>query len=110
MKKRSRILICGNYGATNLGDEAILQSILQCVASVFPEAHVQVVSANPELTAKQYGIQTVSKIPAGFRSMFKGIFSKRLMETLREYQYADAVIFGGGGLFSDENLRRFLSG
>ncbi len=102
MKHNPRFLICGNYGATNLGDEAILQSILQCVTSVFPGAHVQIVSADPAKTKQQYLKETVHMIPAGFRSFVRSIFSRRLRETLRAYKHADAVIFGGGGLFTDE--------
>lgn len=102
VKHTPRLLICGNYGATNIGDEAILQSIFQVVASTFPHAHIQVASANPALTTQQYKVETVEKIPAGLRSLWKAIFSRSLKRTLTAYRSADAVIFGGGGLFTDE--------
>lgn len=105
MNKTPNILICGNYGATNIGDEAILQSILQCVRATLPRVHIRVASANPELTAKQYGVETVPKIPAGFRSIIKAFFGKGLGQTLRAFRKSDLVIFGGGGLFTDEKPR-----
>ncbi|MFO0780837.1 MAG: polysaccharide pyruvyl transferase family protein [Candidatus Gracilibacteria bacterium] len=105
MKHSPNIVICGNYGATNLGDEAILESILQFVHKAVPGAHVTVVSANPSLTASQHHVNVVPKIPSGFRSFFSAFFGKKLRKTLDAYRHADAVIFGGGGLFSDEKPR-----
>lgn len=105
MNKTPHILICGNYGATNIGDEAILQSILQCVRSTHPKAHITVVSANPAFTAKQYGVEAVHPVPAGFRSILGSFFSKKFRETLKAHKKSDLVIFGGGGLFTDEKPR-----
>lgn len=105
MKHSPNIVICGNYGATNLGDEAILESILQFVHKAVPGAHVTVVSANPALTASQHHVNVVPKIPSGFRSFFSAFFGKKLKKTLDAYRHADAIIFGGGGLFSDEKPR-----
>lgn len=105
MKKNFHVLICGNYGATNIGDEAILQSIFQFVRSTFHDCRLQVVSANPGLTSKQYEVESVPQIPAGIRSLWNAFFSKRLRQTLNAYKQADVVVFGGGGLFSDEKPR-----
>ena len=105
MKKNIHVLVCGNYGATNIGDEAILQSILQFVRSSFHDARLQVASANPSLTARQYGVESVPKIPAGMRSLVKSIFSKSLRQTLNAYKHCDVVVSGGGGLFTDEKPR-----
>lgn len=105
MNQPSRILICGNYGATNLGDEAILQALLEQVRSAFPHANLQVVSANPELTTKQHGVEAVAMVPAGLRSFVRGIFGVDFRRTSRAFRDADLIIFGGGGLFTDEKPR-----
>lgn len=119
-----RILVCGNYGATNIGDEAILESILQFCKKAFltgasgagagvaahtgAGAHVTIVSADPLRTSTRYGLESVAKIPSGFRSFFKAILGGGLWKTLRAYRNADAVIFGGGGLFTDEKPHAIL--
>ncbi len=102
MKQTPHFVICGNYGATNIGDEAILQSILQFCRHAFPHADITVISSNPARTAEQYDVKTVPMMPAGLRSYVKAFFSRSMRKTLHAYKRADAVIFGGGGLFTDE--------
>ena len=67
-----KIVICGNYGATNLGDEAILESILQMVRGAFADARatagavrVTVVSADCDSTAAKYGERYVVESEIG---------------------------------------------
>jgi polysaccharide pyruvyl transferase CsaB len=105
MKHPPRLLICGNYGATNLGDEAILKSILQFTKEAFPRAHVTVISANPEATARQFKVESVPPVPSGLRSFIRGLTGRTIRTTLNAYKECDAVIFGGGGLFTDEKPR-----
>lgn len=79
-------LLIGNYGVQNLGDEALKEYFLQA----FPDIQWTVVSASP---AKG----ELSRLPGGFRSFFH--FS--WMRTLSAYSKTDAVVFGGGSLWTD---------
>jgi polysaccharide pyruvyl transferase CsaB len=99
-----KIVICGNYGATNLGDEAILDGIVTLVRQADPAAKITVMSANPPATASEHNVESVALIPCGVRSFFKGIFSGSLGKTFDAIKSCDAVILGGGGLFADEKM------
>ena len=84
---KPRILVYGHYGNRNTGDEAILSAILADLGARLPEASIQVISHNVQLTRKQH------KVPAIDRFDVVGI--------LAEIEEADLVIAGGGGLFHD---------
>lgn len=94
-----KVLLVGNYGAGNLGDEAILISLLDlcCCHDLIPT----VISANPTETTRLYDVPSVPPIPCGIRSFLRGTLSI----TRRAYAECDAVILGGGGLFTDERWR-----
>lgn len=98
----ANILICGNYGAGNIGDEAILRSLLLLVKRVDPKASITVMSARPEHTARLYQINAVAFIPAGIRSFLRFFSRGFIVKTLKSLKKADIFILGGGGLFQDE--------
>lgn len=77
-----RCVLVGNYGVQNLGDEALRAYFLQA----FPEVEWQVVTADGPLP----------RLPCGLRSFFRPWW-----RTLRAIARADAVVFGGGSLFTD---------
>lgn len=81
-----RSLLIGNYGVGNLGDEALKDYFL----SAFPEVEWTVLSAHP--TAGQ-----LHRLPAGLRSFFTTPWFK----TLKAIRRSDAVVFGGGSLFTE---------
>lgn len=86
-----KCLLVGNYGAGNLGDDLLKQYFLE----TFPEISWAVVSANP--TSGEF-----PRLPAGIRSFL----SFRWRKTLRAMRETDAVVFGGGTLFTDiESIR-----
>lgn len=103
-----KIVICGNYGATNVGDEAILDGILDLIHSATPDAEITVLSSNPDATKKQHNVVSVFMVPAGIRSLLNGIVHGTLKETLRTIKHADAFLLGGGGLFTDEKLKAVI--
>lgn len=78
--------LIGNYGVGNLGDEALKEYFL----TFYPEVEWKVLSACPE--AGEY-----ARLPAGWRSLF----GFRWIRTLRMLRHVDAVVFGGGSLFTD---------
>lgn len=80
-----RLLLIGNYGVGNLGDEALKEYFL----AAFPDAEWTVVSARP-------APGECPRLPMGIRS-----FLLPWWRTLRAYRMCDAVIFGGGSLFTD---------
>lgn len=99
------IVVCGNYGATNVGDEAILEGILLLIRRSLDGADITALSADPEGTAAVHGVKSLPLVPAGVRSFLHGISSGSLWKTLKVIKKADLFILGGGGLFTDEKLR-----
>lgn len=81
-----RCLLIGNYGVDNLGDEALRQYFLDA----FPDIEWFVVSAQP--SASEY-----ARLPLGVRSFLGSKWGR----TLKAYCEADAVVFGGGSLWTD---------
>ncbi len=91
-----KIGIIGNYGATNIGDESILDTLIKSLYG----HEVTVFSADPDKTMADYGVRSVHVFPFGIRSAFKFGFQ----ESIRALKEVDVVIFGGGGLFQDDYL------
>lgn len=108
MNKPFRLVICGNYGATNLGDEAILQSILTMVERTHVPTHITVMSANPQATTQTYGCESVYFVPAGVKSLMRGVFRGELRKTLQAIKHCDGFILGGGGLFNGDHPRAIM--
>lgn len=82
-----RCLLIGNFGVGNLGDEALKEYFL----SEFTGIDWTVLSAHPSKTNE------TPRLPAGIRSFFRFGWIK----TLDVYRNTDAVVFGGGSLFTD---------
>lgn len=96
------ILIIGNYGAGNLGDDAILAGILTDLKAVGYRGKIAVTHGGHASSADLYkGLQKVPFVPFGLRSRFS-IRRKEAKNAIRE---ADLVILGGGGLFVDTESR-----
>lgn len=81
-----KALLIGNYGAGNLGDDALHARFL----SRFPHIDWTVVSARP-------GPTELPRLPGGIRSLL----SLRWLKTLRALRQTDMVVFGGGTLLTD---------
>lgn len=91
-----KIAVIGNYGASNIGDDAILTAILSEL-----EGHkVTIFSAYPEMTKQLFGAKTAPIFPLGFRSLYRNGFKK----SIQALKKCDVVILGGGGLFQDSRL------
>ncbi|MEZ4087142.1 MAG: polysaccharide pyruvyl transferase family protein [Candidatus Gracilibacteria bacterium] len=102
--KKTRITICGNYGATNLGDEALLEGILHMVRRSFSTPDITVLSANPDETTATHGVRSAKLIPAGIRSWIDGLKTGSSRTTKQILKDSDLFILGGGGLFTDEKI------
>ncbi len=82
-----RILITGSFGFGNLGDEAILDGVLQQLRGLDPEPEILVVAGNPEVAKREHGVRTIGW--ADWPGIVEAVAG------------ADLVIQGGGGLFFD---------
>ncbi len=91
---RDGVVICGAYGRSNAGDDAILQAILQEMRSIDPHLPITVISKNPRETRLTY------RVPAANRT---AIFAWR-----RAMKHARLYINGGGSLIQDVTSRRSL--
>lgn len=110
-KDKEKIVLCGHYGATNIGDEAIGLSLVQNLKKLKPEAKIVILSYDPHRTkhfyekyAPELDISSVYLLPLGFRSFARGLLRGELWHTLKEIRSCNKFILGGGGLFTDEKL------
>jgi polysaccharide pyruvyl transferase CsaB len=94
------ILIIGNYGAGNLGDDAILGGIVTDLRAVGFTGSISVTYGGVRTSTEIYsGLKKVCFAPAGLRSFLK-------RRKLAHIEKADLVIIGGGGLFVDSESWR----
>jgi len=94
-RKKYRLVMSGYYGFSNAGDDAILESIQQAVRRAGGgEVSVTVLSNDPELTRRQYGVEAVPR----FRI-------NKVRAALRD---SDGLLFGGGSLLQDTTSTRSL--
>ena len=82
------IVLSGYYGFDNVGDEAILLSIITALRKEQPDVAITVLSNNPEVTAKTYGVAAVNRWKLG--------------EISKVLKVADGLISGGGSLLQDQ--------
>lgn len=80
-------VLIGNYGVGNLGDEALRSFMVRS----FPSVEWTVLSAAPTREGE------LPRLPGGIRSLVR----LRWLRTLHAIRHADAVVFGGGSLFTD---------
>lgn len=106
-----KYVVCGHYGVTNLGDEAIGIGLIQAIKDANPEHEITVLSYDKGRSKAFYNkylpkfhVRTAYIAPLGFRSLFRGIFKGELRKTVNEIKSCDRFILGGGGLFTDERL------
>ncbi len=80
---RTKILLFGNYGQSNVGDEGILAALL---AELRPVADVTVVSRAPKMLTRQHDVRSVKMMSV-----------RGAVALLR----CDHVAIGGGGMFGN---------
>lgn len=99
-----KIVLVGNFGAGNVGDELILAGFLKKLTRELArdrstrKARVTVLAANPQSVRRWHGVTALPTLPCGLRSLFR----RGWLRSFREIKQADLVIFPGGGLFTDE--------
>lgn len=88
------VVICGAYGKGNLGDETILESILQQLRSEDGDLPICVLSKTPRRTAKLANVRS--------------IYTFSYLRLHRELSRAKLLISGGGSLIQDVTSTRSL--
>lgn len=84
-----KVVVCGNFGVSNLGDEAIREGIELLLARVYPGAETGVMGKG-------------RLFPFGVRSLIQSLFSpKQITQPLKFLRSCDLFVLGGG-LFTDE--------
>lgn len=83
-----RIVLSGYYGFDNVGDEAILYSIIQALRNEDATIGITVLSNQPSKTAQTYGVEAVNRWS--------------LKEVAAVLKQSDGLISGGGSLLQDE--------
>lgn len=87
-----KVLISGYYGFDNMGDEAILKSIIASLREVNPDIQITVLSNNIEHTKSTYNVDAINRWNIG----------KIYIELLK----SDGLISGGGSLLQDVTSQR----
>lgn len=82
-----KIVISGYCGFNNLGDEAVLYSMLQALRRKVPDLEVTVLSNDPPATTRDYGVRAVDRW--------------NMREVAGSIRRADLLISGGGSLLQD---------
>ncbi|MDF3002309.1 MAG: csaB [Bacillota bacterium] len=89
-----RILISGYYGFNNIGDESILQAVVDNLRSKLNDIDITVLSRNPESTAQKYGVNSVNR--------------KSISSILNAVRKCDLLISGGGSLLQDVTSKKSI--
>jgi polysaccharide pyruvyl transferase CsaB len=83
----THLLICGYYGHSNVGDEAILDVLLGDISRTFTDPHVTVVSDLPNQIRKERGLDAIDL--------------RDIESVIGAAAQSDLMVLGGGGLFQD---------
>lgn len=81
------VVISGYYGFENLGDEALLASMITALKSEIPQLRLIVLSAKPEKTSALYGVEAVHRWNP--------------LSVIAALSSCDLLISGGGSLLQD---------
>lgn len=92
--RRDGVVICGAYGHGNVGDDAILKSILHSIREMDSLMPVTVLAKNTEIIKKRYGVDSVRTLDLW--KMAKAMKRSRL------------YVNGGGSLIQNATSQRSL--
>lgn len=84
---RKRIVLLGWYGSDNIGDEAVLQAVIEALTKRGGD-NLIALSIAPAKTTSRLGIASAPRNPFN-------------LDTLRALRGANALVLGGGGLIQD---------
>ena len=87
-------IISGYYGFRNIGDDALLMSIINDLRKYKPGIKLLILSRTPISTSKEYDVESISR---------QNVF--RIFKAMKK---ARAFIYGGGNLLQDNTSTRSL--
>jgi len=90
----NKALISGYYGFNNLGDEAILETMIRSISRMEEKIELTVLTASPEKTERDLGIRTVHR--------------SKLLSVIKAVAQTDVLISGGGSLLQDTTSKRSI--
>jgi len=90
----AKVVLSGYYGFGNLGDEAILYSMVQSLKNLDPNLEIVVLSHDPAGTEKTLPVKAINRWKA--------------LEIVKALRQADLLISGGGSLFQDTTSAQSL--
>ena len=96
MTRPFRVGISGSYGGLNLGDEAILEGIVQQLRAAVP-VEITVCSRNPDDTVQRHGVDRAVPV----RNLSRE-------QSRQEIAPFDLFILGGGGILFDAEVGIYL--
>jgi polysaccharide pyruvyl transferase CsaB len=96
-QKSWKVGVSGSYGGLNLGDEAILQSIVAQLRRDLPGVEITVFSRDADDTKKRHGVERAVPVRKLSRA-----------EVTPEVERLDLLILGGGGILYDADARTYL--
>ena len=101
MAKIKNIVISGWYGHGNIGDEAILQALIEIFEKKYPGCTITALSFSPEYTKKTQNINAVKQFPIGKKKWLHSVLTFDIVRTLIAIYKCDLFVMGGGGFLSD---------
>ncbi len=87
MGKKNKVIISGYYGFGNIGDEAILTSIVDTIRAEKPNTEFVVLSSDPAFTSSDLNVRSINRL--------------NIPLVILELTSANLFISGGGGLMQD---------
>lgn len=98
----ARYCLFGYYGQGNIGDEAILASMVRGLSSV--GIQLTVYSSHPITVSRMHQVDSCKFFPLTLVKLAKSLLKRNRVSILRAiwcFIRADVIVIGGGGLFFD---------
>lgn len=90
----SRVVISGFYGFHNIGDEAILETLIQKLRSIEPNVSITVLTNSPVETKEKFRVNTVKR--------------HDVLKVFAAIMKTDVLLSGGGSLLQDDTSARSI--
>lgn len=92
--KNGDIIMSGYFGFGNMGDDSLLQQIINRIKSLDNNVRITVLSKKPKMTSRIYGVNSINRF--------------NLISIHRAMKHAKLLINGGGNLLQNKTSRRSL--
>lgn len=89
-----KVVISGFYGFHNIGDEAILKTLVRQLRTIDPEVDITVLSQSPEETAAKFDVRAIKR--------------NALFQVLWAILRCQVLLSGGGSLLQDDTSARSI--